>query len=160
MSFLRPRNLQEHLDEQEERLAYMNQVLSRQAKTQAEEAALTVPEELNLGVFIKGDRFPEYIGIRREGNWVLCKNNILSQHMLLIGSTGAGKSETIKRLIAETLTHTERDIFFIDGKGDRTLAQDVAQMVFAARGRPVPLFTLGQDEGVTVALQRLCWPAN
>ena len=146
MSFLRPRNLQEHLDEQEERLAYMNQVLSRQAKTQAEEAALTVPEELNLGVFIKGDRFPEYIGIRREGNWVLCKNNILSQHMLLIGSTGAGKSETIKRLIAETLTHTERDIFFIDGKGDRTLAQDVAQMVFAARGRPVPLFTLGQDE--------------
>lgn len=146
MSFLRPRNLQEHLDEQEERLAYKNQVLSRQAKTQAEKAAPSVPGELNLGVFIKGDRFPEYIGIRREGNWVLCKNTILSQHLLLIGSTGAGKSETIKRLITETLTHTERDIFFIDGKGDSTLASEVAQMIFAARGQPVPLFTLGQDE--------------
>lgn len=146
MSFLRPRNLQEHLDEQEERLAYKNQVLSRQAKTQAQETAPTLPEELNLGVFIKGDRFPEYIGIRREGNWVLCRNSILSQHLLLIGSTGAGKSETIKRLIAETLTHTERDIFFIDGKGDKTLAAEVAQMVFAARGQQVPVFTLGLDE--------------
>lgn len=146
MSFLRPRNLQEHLDEQEELLARKNKALSRQAKSQADEDAPTVPEELNLGVFIKGDRFPDYIGIRREGNWVLCKNSIFSQHVLLIGSTGAGKSETIKRLIAETLTHTERDIFFIDGKGDRQLAQEVAQMIFAARGQAVPLFTLGQDE--------------
>jgi len=146
MSFLRPRNLQEHLDEQEALLAHKNQALSRQAKTQAEEAAPTLPEELNLGVFIKGDRFPEHIGIRREGNWVLCRNSILSQHLLLIGSTGAGKSETIKRLIAETLTHTERDIFFIDGKGDKTLAAEVAQMVFAARGQQVPVLTLGLDE--------------
>lgn len=146
MSFLRPRNLQEHLDEQEELLARKNNALSRQAKTQAEEEALVTAEELNLGVYIKGDRFPDYIGIRREGNWLLCKNNILSQHLLLIGSTGAGKSETIKRLIAETLKHTERDIFFIDGKGDSTLASEVAQMIFAARGQPVPLFTLGQDE--------------
>ena len=122
MSFLRPRNLQEHLDEQEELLAYKNQVLSRQAKTQAEEDALVAAEELNLGVYIKGDRFPDYIGIRREGNWLLCRNNILSQHVLLIGSTGAGKSETIKRLIAETLRHTERDIFFFYFKGDSTLA--------------------------------------
>ena len=146
MSFLRPRNLQEHLEEQEELLAQKDHALSRQAQVKARETAVLAAGELNLGVFIKGDRFPEYIGIRRQGNWVLCRNAILSQHLLLVGSTGAGKSETIKRLIAETLTHTERDIFFIDGKGDSALAAEVAQMIYAARGQSVPLFTLGLNE--------------
>jgi len=146
MEFFRPRDLQEHLDEQEARLAHKNQVLSREARSLASQDAPVVSGELNLGVYIKGDQLSDHIGIRREGRWVLCKDSILSQHMLLIGSTGAGKSEAIKRLIAETLAHSERDIIFIDGKGDRTLGAEVAQMVFAARGQKVPLFTLGFDD--------------
>lgn len=55
---------------------------------------------------------------------------ILSQHLLIIGSTGAGKSETIKRLVAETLADTDWDIFFIDGKGDSVLAGEIAQTIF------------------------------
>lgn len=144
--WLRPRTLDEHLAEQEALWAAKNAALSRQAERQEGGEAAMLPGHLTLGVFIKGDRFAPGVGVVRRGQWVLLDEALLNQHMLLIGAPGAGKTETLKRLIVEILRTTDRDIFFVDGKGDLNLAQQVAQLCYAKYGQPTPLFTLGFDE--------------
>lgn len=146
VSFLRPKNLSEHLDEQQRLLAQKQAALSRSAAQTAGTESPPTRGYLTLGVYMQGERFPDYLGVRREGEWLQLRNRMLSQHMLIIGTTGAGKSETIKRLVAETLRETERDIFFIDGKGDLELGQSIAQMVYEVRSVRVPLFLMGLSE--------------
>ena len=142
-NFLRPRTLDEHLDEQRLELQRQNDALSRKAIKQ-EKSEYAAPEDfLNLGVFMKGDRFPEHVGVKRTNNWLLLHERLLSQHMLILGTTGAGKTETIKRLVAETLRTTNRDIILVDGKGDDTFALEIAQMIYEARGESVPIFRMG-----------------
>ncbi len=143
--FLRPRDLHEHLEEQQRYLEHKNELLSRQTELN-QDGLDSQPQYLNIGLFMKGDIFPDYLGIVRKNAGIYLNEQILSQHLLIIGTTGAGKSETLKRLIWETLQSTDRDIFFIDGKGDVQLGQEVAQLIYAARGEPVPIFKLGFDE--------------
>jgi hypothetical protein len=143
--FLRPRDLHEHLEEQQRYLESKNEQLSRQSELYQGDLD-SQPQYLNIGLFMKGDMFPDYLGIIRKGAGIYLNEQILSQHLLIIGTTGAGKSETLKRLIWETLQATDRDVFFIDGKGDVQLGREVAQLIFAARGEPVPIFKLGFDE--------------
>ena len=72
--------------------------------------------------------------------------DLLDQHLFLLGATGAGKSETIKRLVQEILAHTDRDIYFVDGKGDEGLANDIRSLAYRHdRGLP-PVFKLGFNE--------------
>ena len=144
--FLRPRDLDEHLAEQQLYLEEKNARLSRQAHAQTQEAGANVPNYLTVGSFIKGDRFPEQLGVVRRQSWVLLAEHLLDQHVLMIGAPGAGKTETLKRLIAEVLRTTDRDLFFVDGKGDLGLAHQVAQLLYEKHDRAVPLFMLGFDE--------------
>jgi hypothetical protein len=143
VSFLRPKDLADHLEEQQRLLAQKQAALSRSATQSATQTSPLIPGYLTLGAYMQGERFPEYLGVKREGSWLQLSNPMLSQHLLIIGTTGAGKSETIKRLVAETLRETERDIFFIDGKGDLELGRSIAQMVYEARDVKVPLFLMG-----------------
>ena len=135
--FLRPRDLDEHLAEAEQRAKRQEERLSRKAHDHASAAGgETEAGHLTLGVFIKGDaRFPEYVGIKRKQAWVLFSEKLLSQHLLLIGATGVGKTETIRHLVVETLRATDRDIFLIDGKGDEALGRQVAQLIYQYRWR-------------------------
>lgn len=142
-NFLRPRDLQDHLEEQQRLLADKNAQLSRQAAEQSTQPAPAHAELLTLGVYVKGDRLPAHLGVQRTGPWVRLEERVLDQHLLIVGTTGAGKSETLKRLVIETLQACKRDIFFVDGKGDLQLGQEIAQLIYAARGEPVPLFSLG-----------------
>lgn len=142
--FLRPRDLQDHLEEQQAQLRAQELYLSRQAgraDTEAPQAA----QALNLGLFIKGDQLSPQLGVRRLRNWIQLDEEMLDQHMLLVGATGAGKSETLKRLVVETLRVGKRDIFLVDGKGDPHLGRQIAQLIYARHGQPVPFFSLGVD---------------
>jgi Cdc6-like AAA superfamily ATPase len=89
---------------------------------------------------------PAHLGLRYQEGWLYLAENMLDQHIFLMGATGAGKSETIKRLVQEILTHTDRDIYFVDGKGDKQLAIDIRSLAYQHnRGLP-PVFKLGFDE--------------
>ena len=100
---------------------------------------------LCLGEKIRGDLLPPQLGLRYEGGWLYMAEELLDQHLFLLGATGAGKSETIKRLVEEILAHTERDIYFVDGKGDKQLAPDIRSLAYQhGRGTP-PIFKLGFD---------------
>ena len=142
-NFFRPRTLDELLDEQRLELQRQNDLLSRKAIKQEKGEYASSDGFLNMGVFMKGDRFPEHVGIKRANNWLLLHERLLSQHMLILGTTGAGKTETIKRLVAETLRVTNRDIILVDGKGDSAFALEIAQMVYDARGESIPIFRMG-----------------
>jgi Cdc6-like AAA superfamily ATPase len=95
---------------------------------------------------MKGDRFPNHVGVKRKKNWLLLDEALLSQHMLIIGTTGAGKTETIKRLVAEVLRATDHDVFLVDGKGDPVFAREIAQLIYEARGAQIPIFSMGTGE--------------
>lgn len=146
VEILRPRNLQEYLEQQTRLLEKKNEQLSHAANKLTQRDAPDRPDLLALGAFIKGDTFPDYLDIRREGQWVTLSDRIVSQHLLVIGTTGAGKTVTLTRLIAETLRATNRDIFVVDGKGDKAWAFEIANLMYSAGHGAAPIFTLGQAE--------------
>lgn len=143
--FLRPRDIQDHLEEQRAALRRKEAELSRSAAATIGQQAPTTPGMLSLGRFISAELLPKDLGISRAHNWVQLEERVLDQHLLIIGTTGAGKSETLKRLVVETLQASDRDIFFVDGKGDLTLALEIAQLMFDKTQVPVPLFSLGNN---------------
>lgn len=148
---LRPRTLQEHLDHQahlEERYTYR---LSERAERITRKMSPTKKEALYLGAFIQGDTFPAHLDIAQDGAWVSLTDRILPQHTLVVGTTGAGKTVTLTRIIAEALRATDRDVFVVDGKGDSEWAATLAALMYHYRRHPVPLFTLGLSEGQSTA---------
>jgi hypothetical protein len=96
-----------------------------------------------LGVDVEGGRPATPAGLQQHGGWVTLDESLLNQHLLVVGTTGAGKSETLKWLIQETLRAGGRDVFFVDGKGDLQLGQEIAQLIHAHHRQAVPLFSLG-----------------
>ncbi|MEM7296993.1 MAG: DUF87 domain-containing protein, partial [Bacteroidota bacterium] len=119
-NFTKPKSLAEQLRIQQEKRREMDRALGVQA-TQKAELSPTAGK-LRLGVKIKGDRFNNGNGVEENSGWLQFDQSLLDQHMFVLGATGAGKSETLKRIIYETLVSTDRDVFFIDGKGDASLA--------------------------------------
>jgi hypothetical protein len=103
---------------------------------------------LNLGVIEKGDTLPAHAPLTYDNGWLLLDQKVLSQHMFVLGAPGAGKTEFLKRLVVETLRASDRDVFVIDGKGERAFAQDIANLIYSYRKRSVPMFRFGfgQDE--------------
>lgn len=136
--FSKPKSLQEQLAEER-----------RRRDGQGRSMIEPPPGEENwlcLGKKIHGDLLPPQLGLRYQGGWLYMAEELLDQHLFLLGATGAGKSETIKRLVKEILANTERDIYFVDGKGDKDLASDIRSMVYQYdRGVPA-IFKLGFDE--------------
>lgn len=103
--------------------------------------------KLRLGTVAHADMFPDYVTLEQQQGLLLLKESGLDKHLFILGATGAGKSETIKRLIFEILVATERDLFLVDGKGDVDLARDVGNLVYHLRnGQKTPVFKLGHSE--------------
>lgn len=101
------------------------------------------PGRLNLGVIERGDNLPAHAPLTHDNGWLTLDQKVLSQHMFVLGATGAGKTEFLKRLIVETLQASEREIYVIDGKGERDFAQDVANLIYKHRGSSIPIFRFG-----------------
>lgn len=142
--FLKPKNLQEQLAEEEARLAAEEARLGDQAARRGETAAGT--GWLTVGAKIQGDLLHEQLGLHYHNGWLQLAEPVLDQHIFLVGATGAGKSETIKRLIAEILAHTDRHIYFVDGKGDEQLSSDIRALAHQYGRGVAPVFKLGFDE--------------
>lgn len=140
--WLRPPTLDEQLAAH---AAYEQELLAKRSG-HAAPIATAAGGSLSLGRVLKSDAFPAWVGVRQAGGRLHLDDRALSEHVLVIGSTGAGKTETLKRLIAEVLANSERDIYLVDGKGDARFAQEVRGLAHAHGRGPTPVVRLGQDE--------------
>jgi hypothetical protein len=143
-ALLKPRSIDEQLRETVEQMQAFDLRLS--AKAQRRREIPLVKGWLRLGATIVGDAFPEHTGITESAGWLLMDEKVLDQHIFLLGTTGAGKSETIKRLVQEILTATERNLYFVDGKGDEDLADDIRSLSYHHGRGVAPVFKLGFEQ--------------
>jgi Cdc6-like AAA superfamily ATPase len=95
---------------------------------------------------VRGQAFPPHLGISLKDDWVVLNEEVLDQHIFVLGTTGSGKSETIKRLVHEILTATDRNIYLVDGKGDEGLANDIRGLAHQHGRGKAPVFRLGFDK--------------
>ncbi len=105
------------------------------------------PSIITLGPYFGGkvDTFPPELGVLKLGPWLALADEVLNYHLFLLGVTGAGKTQTLLRLIAEILANTDRDVFVVDGKGEAEFAQHVRALAFKYGRGVAPIFRLGQD---------------
>ena len=141
---LKPLSLDEMLKAEEQRILTHDLRLSTIAKKRNE--PYLQPGSLRIGAYIDGDDFPDYTGIKLADGWLTMAEPVLDQHLFILGATGVGKTETIKRLIHEILISTNRNVYFVDGKDDENLATDIFELVSEYRRERPPVFRLGLDD--------------
>lgn len=133
-----------------------NQALRRQERhaqerleRQALQAASPLKPDLaalNLGRLIGNDADVLPRGLQRYGKHLCLEEDLLNQHVLLIGAPGSGKTEALKTLIAEILRKTQRAVYVVDGKAEVEFAQAIQTLFRQHRGLDMPLFTMGTLE--------------
>lgn len=145
---LRPKSLDELAQEQKDRLELLAKLQSERAGKQAGKG--TAADILQLGPYIEGDFFGrEETGIWLAGNTVSFLEYVLNLGIFVLGVPNAGKTETLLRIMYEVLEKTERDVYFIDGKGEVETADAFRRIAISARNGlrgQVPVFRLGQSE--------------
>lgn len=100
--------------------------------------------DVELGLIVENDvrtRKMDTLYVRDHFLWA--EETLLSQHILLIGAPGSGKSEAIKHLVGEILSKTERDVFIVDGKGELGFAHAVQRLFHERRNVSIPVFQMG-----------------
>lgn len=95
------------------------------------------------------EAFPGYTGLREDNGWLFMAEDILPQHLFVMGSIGSGKSEFLKYLMYQILKQTEYDLFLVDGKGDLELADFVQGVTQQFRQFEPPIFRLGYGDAST-----------
>lgn len=99
---------------------------------------------VRLGRLIGTSSFRPDAGVWRSGPWVGLEASVLDYHTLVVGTTGSGKTETLKRLIAEVLENLpERDLFVVDGRGEPRLEQTVRDLVWHHRRKQTHICRVG-----------------
>jgi len=144
--WLKEPTLQEQLAAEERKQATREGRQGQRAAGETGRAPAVSPRWLRLGPLIKDGGFERGQGIDRVGSWLAIEEGLLDTHLFVVGSTGAGKSETLKRLAAEVLANTERDLYLVDGKGDPGLAQDFRALAWLHGRGEMPIFRLGTGE--------------
>ncbi len=142
--FIKPKSMQEYLTAEEKKAKAKERRVSGKVSQLPEPQS--EPDKLRLGATIKGDSFTGHLGLENKNGWLLMSESVLDQHMFLLGTTGAGKSETIKRLVYEILKSTDRNVYFVDGKGDVDLANDIRGLAYQNGRGKAPIFKLGFDD--------------
>ncbi len=142
--FLKPKSQQEQLAEWERLQEAQRVLLAKKTKKRTE--IKSSKAELRLGAIEVGDYFPDHLGIGEKEGWLTINEGVLDQHLFVLGTTGAGKSETIKRLVYEILQATNRNIYLVDGKGDEQLANDIRSLAYHHNRGIAPVFKLGFDK--------------
>lgn len=143
--FLVPRNHEYAFRLEEERKMAKFSTDKSKASRKSQFEPIEERGKLNLGTHISGGDFPVETKIDRyDHRWIRLSESLLDQHIFVLGTTGAGKTVTLLRIIKETLANTDRRIYFIDGKGDLTTAGQVATLCHQYGRGQVPIFNLGQ----------------
>ena len=146
--FSRPKSLEEQLEErkkaEEERQRRLSTSAERRGEIEGEKTLI------KLGSKVRGQAFPPHLGISLKDGWVVLDEDVLDQHLFVLGTTGSGKSETIKRLVYEILTATDRNIYLVDGKGDEKLAADIRGLAYQHKQWKAPIFKLGFEKSGAV----------
>ena len=146
--FSKPKSLEQQLEERKKAEEERQRKLSASAERRSE-----VGEEkafIRLGAKVRGQEFPPHLGIYHKNDWIVLSEDVLDQHLFVLGTTGSGKSETIKRLVYEILTATDRNIYLVDGKGDEKLAADIRGLAHEHGRGKAPIFKLGFDKAGAV----------
>jgi len=104
------------------------------------------PGSVRLGRLIGTSSFRPDAGVWRSGPWIGLEESVLDHHTLVVGTPGSGKTETLKRVIAEVLENLpERDLLVVDGRGEPKLEQAVRDLVWHHRREPTHVCRLGVD---------------
>lgn len=93
-----------------------------------------LPEGVVLGRRLAGDRV-----LPMSGAELIWPFEQMRRHALILGASGAGKTETSMRIAHEVATKTEAPLFYLDAKGDRGSAERFCALMRAA-GRRVRVF--------------------
>lgn len=101
--------------------------------------------QLRIGRYQGGDLADAHAGFQVVNGCVTLDDAVLNQHLFLLGASGAGKTEAIKRLIYELAASTPRHIFLIDGKGEAALGEDLRAIASRFRQTNAPVFKLGLE---------------
>ena len=124
--------------------------VSKHAAHKAEQIAdAGRPGELLLGAVVPGSTsgsLPDELGIFLGGSKVALADWVQNTHMLVIGASGEGKTETLLRLIHENIKYTNRRVILIDGKGDPALAERFRSVVWSLTKQEPKIFRLGYPE--------------
>lgn len=100
--------------------------------------------DIEIGLVVHEDvRFRTLEGMYTDNHTAWLHEGVLNQHILLIGAPGSGKSEAIKKIVAEVLAKTDRDVFVVDGKGEVAFTQHISEIFQHHRGVQVPHFHMG-----------------
>lgn len=138
------RTIEVEQEEQERRRQEIEKRRTNHAMLKAQLQPRLSKDYLNVGVKIEGEEFPLDLGIEEQGDWVRLKYYLFFQHAFIIGTTGAGKTKLLLRLIYEALCNTSLRIYVIDGKGDLRFAETVATLAYQHGRDPSPIFMMGQ----------------
>jgi hypothetical protein len=88
---------------------------------------------------VLGQRLRGELALPCAGRDVVLSAERLARHVLLIGATGSGKTETAMRIAWTLAKTTDALVFFIDGKGDRRTAERFTALM-ADAGRRAHVF--------------------
>jgi hypothetical protein len=96
--------------------------------------------------FPKGVKLPQLdhgvaLGVDKKGKPVLVTDEELNMHALVLGATGAGKTNTLM-VILESAIRRGKPVIFVDGKGDPGLVADLEKLALKY-DRPFQAFSYG-----------------
>jgi hypothetical protein len=116
----RPRSVAEKQEEQERLAAEKADRKERQGWRKAERDQSKASDAAIGTIKAMSQPLPDFL---RAGNALQLKldGSSANLHSLVLGGSGAGKTETLKRLVSIYATQTDYDIFLIDPKNDREL---------------------------------------
>jgi hypothetical protein len=105
-------------------------VVQRAARGERPDRA-ALPQSAFLGYRLGGDRLlPE-----RRGR-IYLPHARLGHHLLVVGATGSGKTETVLRLAESVMASSDWMVVFMDGKGDRATGERFSDIALS-QGRAI-----------------------
>lgn len=111
----------------------LNKGQTKQPRTKFPKNEIPLPE-LKTGVAL---------GIDEKGNPVTVKDEELNMHALVLGATGAGKTNTLMVMV-ESAIRRGKPVIFVDGKGDPKLIADIERLA-TKYDRPFQAFSYEGD---------------
>ena len=145
LRWIRPiMDVHEKLAEIQKREERKNKSLSNRAGRVYGEA---VAGKIYLGNLLrdKGGDVSQMKGVESDGIKTYLTDKSLNQHMFIVGMTGAGKTQTLIRIVHDILNTGERDVFIIDGKGELELALKMKGLG-ERFGLTAPIYKLGHKK--------------